>query len=289
MDTAHRNPPSLTISVFFYRLLVQVYPLSFRQDYGDPMLQLFQDRCVLALQQNRHLGIPVLWAHTLVDFFLSVLEQYTNRGAMNTKSNWVKVSGWFLAISSLFILVGFAAISRPVYNAYNFASSSLDRVLNAAVTPLLIAGFLSIILGFLGLLNNFKLRIDGLGKFGLNLALLGGTITLVGVIGLSISDGSPWWELFMLGMVALFVGVGLFGVNCLRARLFSRWNFLPLLVSLPFVIWFLGNLGLNAGSGLPLELPEILDILFLIFSFGGLALIGLQLSKDSNLQQSTQG
>ncbi len=77
------------------------------------MLQLFQDRCRLALQQNRLMGIPVLWAHTLVDFLLSVLEQYTNRGAMNTKSNWIKISGWFLAISSLFIVVGFVANTRP--------------------------------------------------------------------------------------------------------------------------------------------------------------------------------
>ena len=287
MYPVHRKPVSLRISVFIYGLMVQVYPLSFRRAYGQPMLQLFQDRCHMALQQNRLLGIPVLWANTLVDFLLSVIEQYTNRGTMNTKSNWIKISGWFLAISSLFIVVGFAASSRPIYNVYNLASKSFDRVLNVAAMPLLVAGFLSLTLGILGLLNNFKQRINPLGKFGLILSLLGGITTTVGIIGVSVSDGSPWWELLMLGMLALFIGTGFFGVNCLRARLFSRWNFLPLMVSLPFVILFVGSLGLNSSLGLPLDIPEILNIIFLVVSFGGLALIGIQLSKDSDRSQST--
>ncbi len=59
------------------------------------------------------------------------------------------------------------------------------------------------------------------------------------------------------------------------------------MVSLPFVILFVGSLGLNASLGLPLDIPEILNIIFLVVSFGGLALIGIQLSKDSNLSQST--
>ncbi len=161
--------------------------------------------------------------------------------------------------------------------------------MNVAATPLLIAGFLSLSLGILGLLNNFKQRIDTLGKFGLILSLLGGITTTVGIIGLSIKDVSPWWELIMLGMLALFIGMGLFGINCLRARLFSRWNFLPLMISLPFVILFVGSLGLNSSLGLPLDIPEILNIIFLVVSFGGLALIGIQLSKDSNRSQSTMG
>ena len=287
MHPAHRKPPILAISVFIYRLMVQVYPQSFRQDYGEPMLQLFLDRCRLALQQNSLLGIPVLWAHTLVDFLLSVLEQYTNRGAMNTKSNWNKISGWFLAISSLLILVGYVASSRPIYNTYNFASNSFDRVLNVAVIPLLIGGFLSFSLGILGLLNNFKQRIDTLGKFGLILSLLGGITTMVGTIGISIKDVSPWWQFIMLGMLAIFIGMGLFGINCLRAHLFSRWNFLPLMISIPILILFVGSLGLNTSLGFSGELPEVLINIFLVISFGGLALIGIQLTKDSNRSQST--
>ena len=82
-----QRSPSVLLesSVSVYRLLVRLYPPEFRAEYGSLMVQAFRDTCL----RSGPGGIPGVWGHTLADTFLSIIEQYSNRGAVMTKTRWI--------------------------------------------------------------------------------------------------------------------------------------------------------------------------------------------------------
>jgi hypothetical protein len=285
MQAQSRQSKPLAISVQLYRAMLNVYPSGFRREYGPHMLQTFRDSCLRAGSG----GLPDLWGRTLLDYFLSVIEQYANRGAMMTKTTWIKLSGWLLAVSGLLYAFGMAASSRPEYNQYNFASLPIDRYLNGAVTPLFIAGFICTGIGILGLWIYFGRQIGLLGHAGLVIGLLGVLAGSVGVAGLSVVDSSPWWEMFMFGATSMFFGLGLFGIDCLRRKLFTRWNFIPLLTGIPFPLAVLFSAGIPLIKNTTLEIPVPIFVLLFGITFGGLALTGYRLQADSARPQSALG
>lgn len=278
----NRNSRTILISVQFYTFMVRFYPAAFRKAYGELMVQLFQDRCRLTYQHNSIFGISALWVHTLADYLLTVFEQYANRGVMMTKSSWIKISGWFLATSSLFFLTAIIASNRPQYNEFNFLSKPVDKILNRIEAPFMIISLLFITIGLLGLTGRFGNKADKTGKIGLGLALLGGSSSSIGSIGLSLLDQEPFWILIMAGTFFIFLGLGLFGINCLRAKFFSHWNSVPLIISIPWTITILVAFLLDVVLGLSIVIPNVLYFLILILSFGGLTLVGYLVFSENN-------
>lgn len=80
-----RHPPHLVdlidVSVWLYRLLLAAYPASFREEYGEAMVQLFGDTARDALRRGGVLGLSALWLRTLADFTISVIRQYRDQPA----------------------------------------------------------------------------------------------------------------------------------------------------------------------------------------------------------------
>jgi hypothetical protein len=64
-----------SIGARVYALLLYLYPSSFRREYGDSMLQLFNDQCRAA---NGAGGHAMLWLKTLRDLMLSVPAAHSN-------------------------------------------------------------------------------------------------------------------------------------------------------------------------------------------------------------------
>jgi hypothetical protein len=284
MQARRDDPRPVSLSLQLYRFMVQFYPAPFRDQYGELMVQAFRDSCLHACRKSSSVGLFALWARTLMDIFLSVIEQYSNRGAEMTKSKWIQLSGWFLVSSGMLFLVGWLASGRPTFNEYNAESWPIDRFLNLAAAPSLILGMLFAALGFLGLQSRFGRQAGRLGQAGLVLSLLGVAIALIGIIGISIQDVSPWWQMSMIGTTALFVGLGLFGVSCIRLQLFSRWNSLPLLISIPWPLIMLANL-LFAAMGKTFDLPWVIQPVLLFISFAGMAIVGYLLQSEANRVQ----
>jgi len=286
MQSKLREPASVNISVQLYQLLVRVYPSRFRHQYGDLMVQVFRDSCLQANHQSSPDGLLLLWVRTLVDTLLSAIEQYSNRGTVMTKSGWIKLSGWFMAASSVLSLVGWLASTRPDYNEYNAASWPIDGLLNAAVGPLIFMGVLFIACGILGLWARFGKQAGSLGQAGLIISLAGAAAALVGVAGLSISDSSPWWETAMIGLTVLFIGLVLFGISCLQRKLFSRWNSLPLLTSILWPLLVLSDLLFNSITNSGFEMPGSVVAIVIIAAFTGVGLVGYLLQADARKLQS---
>ena len=275
------DPISVDLSVRIYQLLVSIYPSSFRLEYGSLMVQVFRDSCLQAFRQMSLIGLLSLWGRTLVDTLLSVIEQYSNRGAEMTRSNQLKMSSWIMVASSLLFFFGWLAGTRPEYDRYNFYSLPIDRVFNFISIPLIVLGILSAMVGILGLKRFFGDRAGLIGKAGLNISLIGGIVTIIGVIGMVVSsDGGSWWQISVVGVIGLFTGLFLFGIRCLQRKLFSRWNVLPLLTGIIWpMLWlydalFIPNTGLGSG------ISDVVFSIVSIASFAGIGLVGYLLQSE---------
>jgi hypothetical protein len=66
----------MVVSDCIYRWLLGIYPMSFRQDYGGEMAQLFRDCSRDACQQRGSIGLAGLWLHTLGDLVITVPREH---------------------------------------------------------------------------------------------------------------------------------------------------------------------------------------------------------------------
>lgn len=66
----------LAASRHLYRLLLRLYPRSFRRAYGAEMLQLFTDCCRDAIVAKGLMGLAGLWQHTIGDLAHSLVREH---------------------------------------------------------------------------------------------------------------------------------------------------------------------------------------------------------------------
>ena len=95
----------VSTSVYLYRWLILLYPVSFRRIYGEEMVQLFHDLCWDEMRQgNGFLGLLNLWLCVLAELRATTIEQHLLAGSYYrfrpTRTRVV------LAIMSTVVLVG---------------------------------------------------------------------------------------------------------------------------------------------------------------------------------------
>jgi hypothetical protein len=260
-----------------YRWLLCAYPHDFRQKYGPAMLQVFHDLC----RRGGKFGLARVWERALIDYVLSLVSEHMNRGAIMTRMRWIQLSGWGMAASGFFFFAGLAAGSRPEYNPGNMLAWPLDPFLNSVDLFLVAAGLLLMSAGMGGFWYRFQQQVKVLGRSGLVIGVISGLVGAAGALGLGYSDSSPWWNLFMLGIVGVNLGLILFGITCWREHLFEHWNGLPLLIGATTLIAILASIGLVQWPG---PVATVLMITFMAVSMG---LLGYRLQSEATEQQAT--
>jgi cytochrome b6-f complex iron-sulfur subunit len=70
-----RDPGSIQVSTRVYQLLLQAYPVDFRRDYGNHMLQVFRDACLKAYSRRGAAGLGALWLRIIYDIWKTSLEE----------------------------------------------------------------------------------------------------------------------------------------------------------------------------------------------------------------------
>lgn len=280
---SHSMPESrsVTLSVRLYRAMLRGYPAAFRAEYAEPMAQLFRDNCRRAHRQEGPAGVLSLWAHTLPDYARTTLEEHAEGGVRMTRSTFVRLSGWALPIGAISLVLGFLANNRPEYNPYNLASTSVDRLANAADIFLVVFGFLLCSFGMVGLLVRYGQTAGQWARFGLGAGAISALVAATGaIVGEVTPDSAAAWPMFFFGMTFMFVGLLIFGVACIRRKPLPRWNTLPLLTAiwLPTAVLIGAVYGTVTGD-LP-EASSVNGMLLALASFGGLALLGYVLLTD---------
>jgi hypothetical protein len=103
--TARRTDRATSWSVLTYRLILQVYPYSFRREFGESMTQVFTDSVRAAGSRAR---LTTLWMRTIVDVVNSLLNAYLSetRDSMFRLATVVGVF-YFCALAGV---VGYGAI-----------------------------------------------------------------------------------------------------------------------------------------------------------------------------------
>ncbi len=62
----------MKLSIALYKLMLYLYPRTFRREYGDLMAQVFADLCRDMGKQHGLFGMMRLWGRTLLDLFVTV-------------------------------------------------------------------------------------------------------------------------------------------------------------------------------------------------------------------------
>jgi hypothetical protein len=267
----------LIFSTRLYQALLAVYPSEFRRAYGGPMLQVFRDCSQRALRESGNAGLIILWCRTVFDTVQTALEEHAQRGVDMSKEKFFRLSGWAMITGPILFLIGAWAKNRPPYVSYAASSMPIDRYAIPAATPLIVVGLVFMSLGIFGLLLRYSPKLDGAGILGILLGIgaIAGIASAVGAAILSITDSSPWWELFLLGLAGQYSALAIFGFISLRRRLLPRWNGLPLLA-----IWFPAAFVLSSGL-IPLELSNQVLAGLWILSCVMFAGLGYLLQSDS--------
>jgi hypothetical protein len=95
----------VSASVRLYGWLILLYPVSFRLEYGEEMIQLFRDLCWDEMKQGRGLlGLLKLWSRILAELQVTTKQQHLLAGSYYRRQRNFRRS--ILAIISAFFLFG---------------------------------------------------------------------------------------------------------------------------------------------------------------------------------------
>lgn len=103
---------AVTVSEKLFRQLLTAYPPAHREEYGEPMAQLFRDQCRDAWNESHGWGLTKLWLRVLPDVvatsFSEHLETIKQRKFMSNRSGF-RLAQFLTVFAAVFLLVVFTA------------------------------------------------------------------------------------------------------------------------------------------------------------------------------------
>lgn len=75
MNKPASQPTVINVSVRIYAVLLMLYPASYRNSYGNDMIQLFQDVARDSYQRRGIIGMLFWWGSTVLDLIFTAIEQ----------------------------------------------------------------------------------------------------------------------------------------------------------------------------------------------------------------------
>jgi len=258
----------ISSSVRVYQVLLVAYPTKFRQEYGSHMLQVFRDCCLRTFHQGGTNGMARLWAITLFDLIQSVVSEHAHKEIemkKEMKPRDIRMAGWALILSgaALAISMYFGALG----DSYWFA---ITGILTFLCLPLLAVGML-------GLRSRYANQVGAFGKTVLLIgAILGPAISILGTFLQGVGE---LWVLIFIGPLVQFICLVLFGLVGLVTKPLPRWNFLPILAGLWFVVRMLPVV-IPALSWPAPDSLTVADAVFITLQVASLIALGYILKSD---------
>ncbi len=134
-----KSRDSVELSVRVYRLLINSYPASFRQEYGNQMTQVFRELATDALRKRGAMGLVTAWFRVLADLLctvtkeqlLELLKRFFMKTSPSADDNIKSISRFAgpLAISAIHL-----AASVAVYGVLNaFGPGGLPPTVTSAL------------------------------------------------------------------------------------------------------------------------------------------------------------
>ncbi len=276
---APQDPAFVALSTQVYRALLFAYPAGFRQTYGPHMAQVFQDCCRRESRENGLVGLCSLWIHTLMDFAVTVAEQHTQQEADVSKTEFIRWSGWGMAIGGLLFTIGYWIGAQEEY--YFDPLGGPEALIEFSALIGIGTGMLLFTIGLIGLALRYRDGVSRLGRSSLWLAAAASLVSFVSGIGMDVFN-LPLWTIWMYAFLTLFTFLSVFGFEALRSRPLPHWNALPLGFAVWFPLLFVAVHLYQALTGTEPSLGEtVVGALFTLAGMGFL-LLGLLLQKDAS-------
>lgn len=192
------------------------------------------------------------------------------------RSRFIQISGWALILGAVALLLATAAAAAvsPASSQYDARYRPSDPFFQMAQAILFPTAVVLITIGIAGLYARYGYETGRLGRFGLIVGILGGSVTfIIMMILFRTQEGDPLWLAMMFSIACMFGGLVLFGVNALRNPALPRGNYLPVLAGIGFPVVVIASLSYEAITGRGLEMRDL--IVTAIFLVTGLALLKL--------------
>ncbi|HSR47924.1 MAG TPA: hypothetical protein VLL77_08040 [Anaerolineales bacterium] len=243
----HVGPPApVDLSVRIYNWLLAAYPAPFRAEYGPHMVQVFRDAC---RRDYRRGGLPAmtwLWARTSLDLIRTTVEEHIERGLDMNREKFVRWSGWALMAGGILFSAGL--ILGSFDTTWEDPIGGVDAFYEISQIVGIVLGQILFVVGLIGLRTGFASRSGGIGAALLIVSLVGSVISLGGMLFMSISEIA--WSAWLLGLTTMTLALAGYGVVAIRRRVFTRWNFAPLLagIVIPALVGISAAIESNGGS-----------------------------------------
>ena len=276
MITASSDSSIVAASVTLYRMLLNIYPTRFRQEYGPQKLQLFLDRSRRAYGSHRLIW---LWTITLIDLLKTMVDEHLHREIVMTQTTFIRWSGWALAGGG--IAFALALIAGMLDPQWEDPLGGKDALIEYTQLGLIIVSHLLFLIGLIGIQQRHGVKVGQLGKSALMLGIVGAGAAFTGATLLEIIQGDWAWSAWVAGLMLMTSSLVVYGIAAARKQVMKRWNWSPIMAGLwPPLLFLIQFFGLEAISS---QVPEFGDWVFLASSFLsmiGFIFLGLALQGD---------
>ncbi|MCA9927648.1 MAG: hypothetical protein KC419_04200 [Anaerolineales bacterium] len=236
----------LALSNRVYCLLLYLYPVPFRQEYGYHMAQLFRDDVRGTLRDSGRLAVVGLWLLAFFDLLKTAVAEHIWEIFHMPIEKLTRWSGPAAALAGLLYAIGIISI------IYGIAPFIISILVTIPLFALGIFGLYKCLAATDNRLNKFVFIVTIVGLLGTNIgaAIVAWQDTLESNWAIIIYLGAGFW---ILG----FVSMGIIGI---KNQALGRLSFTPLLVVLAYI-----GLGV-VGTGVSPTSPEVTAMLIVYAS-----------------------
>lgn len=226
------------------------------------MSQLFKDCSREALALRGTTGLITLWLATLPDLFKTAFEENFKEITHMSKEKFHRLGRLAFALGALLVFPALGVISSE-------RSSGLIEYLRFGVGPV---AMLLFFVGIAALRSAYGDSAGTAAKAWLTLSAAAALISMVVAITAGLYLGNWGGTVFFGGQVVMLLGIGLFGVYCLRRGVLPGLNWLLVIGGLLFPVSSLGFVT-NVFNGVGLG--------FLLFGISLLSLVAAGLLQPT--------
>lgn len=130
-----------------YRALLRVYPMDYRHEYAELMVQLFRDLCRDAYRQNGRVGLARLWQRVLADTIVTAAVEHIHTFEEGVRTMSKQQHRMILFWSGLPLGVGiFLSLINPRFMMRLLAPSTAQPIgwlITAAIVGLAVAAYVT--------------------------------------------------------------------------------------------------------------------------------------------------
>ncbi|OGT27970.1 MAG: hypothetical protein A2Z17_06555 [Gammaproteobacteria bacterium RBG_16_66_13] len=276
MRQSYGLPAPIDLSIRLYTLLLAAYPGRFRAEYGHHMAQVFRDVCRRDYRRRGLAGMTLLWARTSLDLLRTALEEHIERGIEMNREKFIRWSGWALMAGAVLFAVGLIIGSFDSFDMDPIGGVDAFYEITQAVG--LTLGQVLFVFGLLGLRTGYTGRSRSLGARLLLLAVISSIVSFGGLLAMSSIEAA--WQIWAAGFLAMTLTLAVFGIVAVRRRVFSRWNFAPILAGVGVPLLFgVGTVGVGTVSG---TAPEWASLVAVVLTAFGLSVVGYRMQAEAS-------